>query len=98
MIASSDESTIASYRSSDGMKSDLRLIVGNPSQNRNPEGFRPRTNRRTDGEFGILGMFRCADPGPVGGELHRSRLWPAKLHRSRPALSVGGRVAPALRR
>ena len=39
------------------MKSDLLLIVGKSSQNRNPEGFRPRTNGRTDGEFGILECF-----------------------------------------
>src|SRR6476620_11886921 len=57
MIASSDESTIASYRSSDGMKSDLRLIVEKSSQNRNPKDFWPRTNVRTDGEFGILEYF-----------------------------------------
>ena len=39
------------------MKLDLLLIVGNSSQNRNPEGFRPRTDGRTDGEFEILECF-----------------------------------------
>src|SRR5262245_61186965 len=57
MIASSEESTIASYRSLDGMKSDLLLIVEKSSQNRNPRDFRPRTNGRIDGEFGILAYF-----------------------------------------
>ena len=31
------------------MKSDLLLIVGRSSQNRNPKDFRPRTNGQTDG-------------------------------------------------
>jgi hypothetical protein len=44
------------------MKSDLLLIVGKSSQNRNPEGFRPRTNGRTDGEFGILECFDARTP------------------------------------
>src|SRR6187402_2310479 len=69
MIASSDESTIASYRSPDGMKSDLLLMVGRSSHNRNPKDFRPRTNGRTVNlEFWNVSARR---PEPVGRELHR---------------------------